>query len=150
MAVGVRRKFRIRHMDVVTAFFYGFLDEVIYVEQPHLFEKNVCKFLKALCGMKQAPHAWHKTLVESLRNLAFNTSNLTTAFFVWEDKQLFIAVYVDDLLLFGSNLAWLEQIQQSLHDRFNVTDCKPASLPMNPSGCYFFTTFWRNCGWKDN
>lgn len=81
MTVGVRRKFRIRHMDVVTAFFYGFLDEVIYVEQPHLLENNVCKFLKALCGMKQAPHVWHKTLVESLRNLTFNTSNLTTAFF---------------------------------------------------------------------
>ena len=41
-------------MDVVTAFLYGFFDEVIYVEQPHLFEidvEKVCKLLKALYGL---------------------------------------------------------------------------------------------------
>lgn len=44
-------------MDVVTAFLYGFLDEVLYIEQPHLFETDgnkVCKLLKALYGLKQA------------------------------------------------------------------------------------------------
>ncbi len=174
MAVGVRRKFRIRHMDVVTAFLYGFLDEVIYVEQPHLFEidiDKVCKLLKALYGLKQAPHIWYKTLVEFLWKLGLQRLELDHGIFVSEDKQLFIAVYVDDLLLFGSDLSRLEQIQQSLRDRFkmtdlgdishylgmevdyilgdkitlrqstylkkvldrfDMTDCKPASLPMNP------------------
>ena len=125
MAVGVRRKFRIRHMDVVTAFLYGFLDEVIYVEQPHLFEidvDKVCKLLKALYGLKQAPHVWYKTLVEFLQKLGFQRLELDHGVFVSEDKQLFIAVYVDDLLLFGSDLARLEQIQQSLRDRFKMTD----------------------------
>ena len=51
MAVGVRKKFRIQQMNVVTAFLYGLLDEVIYVEQPHSF-----------------------------RNLAFSASNLTMAY----------------------------------------------------------------------
>ncbi len=36
-ALGVQRGYRMRRMDVVTAFLYGFLDEVFYVEQPHLF-----------------------------------------------------------------------------------------------------------------
>ena len=37
---------------------YGFLDEIIYFEQPHLFELNpelVCRLRKALYGLKQAP-----------------------------------------------------------------------------------------------
>ena len=87
------------------------------------------------------------------------------------DKQLYIAVYVDDLLIFGSDIARLEDVQQKLRDRFKMTDlgdishylgmqvdhivgeritlcqstylkkvldrfkmteCKPASIPMDP------------------
>ena len=47
----------IEQMNVVTAFLYGFLDELVYVEQPHGFVKNpnlVCKLKKALYGLKQA------------------------------------------------------------------------------------------------
>ena len=173
-AVGVKRGYRIRHMDVVTAFLYGFLDEVIYIEQPHLFATEldkVCKLIKALYGLKQAPHVWYKTLVEFLKKLGFIRLELDHGIFVSADKQLFIAVYVDDLLIFGSDIARLEDVQQKLRDRFKMTDlgdishylgmevdhvvgekitlrqstylrkvlnrfkmteCKPASVPMNP------------------
>ncbi len=60
-AVGVKRGYRICHIDVVAAFLYGFLDEVIDIEQPHPFaiEKDkVCKLIKALYGLKQAPYVW--------------------------------------------------------------------------------------------
>lgn len=56
--VSVKRGYKIRQIDVVTAFLYGFLDEIIYVEQPHQFELNpelVCRLRKALYGLKQAP-----------------------------------------------------------------------------------------------
>ena len=33
-AIGVKQGLKIRHMDVVTAFIYGFLDKDIYVIQP--------------------------------------------------------------------------------------------------------------------
>ena len=124
-AVGVKRSYRIRHMDVVTAFLYGFLDEVIYVEQPHLFVTEldkVCKLIKALYGLKQAPHVWYKTLVKFLKKLGFTRLELDHGIFVSADKQLFIAVYVDDLLIFGSNLPRLEDVQQKLRDRFKMTD----------------------------
>ncbi len=55
--VSVKCGYKIRQMDVVTAFLYGFLDEIIYIEQPHLFELNpelVCRLRKALYGLKQA------------------------------------------------------------------------------------------------
>ncbi len=38
--VSVKWDYKIRQMDVVTAFLFGFLDEFIYIEQPHLFELN--------------------------------------------------------------------------------------------------------------
>lgn len=47
-------------MDVVTAFLYGSLDEIIFMKQPIGFVKKsqeqlVCKLLKSLYGLKQAP-----------------------------------------------------------------------------------------------
>ncbi len=129
-AVGVKRGYRIRHMDVVTAFLYGFLDEVIYVKQPHLFATGldkVCKIIKALYRLKQAPHVWYKTLVKFLKKLRFFRLELDHGIFVSMDKQLYISVYVDDLLIFGSDIARLEDVQQKLRDRFKMTDLEDIS-----------------------
>jgi hypothetical protein len=59
-------------MNVTTAFLYGFIDQVVYVELPHdeLFDK-VALLNKALYGLKQAPHLWYKTLHDLLMSLGF-------------------------------------------------------------------------------
>ena len=52
--ISVKRGYKIRQMVVVTAFWYVFIDEIIYIEQPHLFELNpelVCRLCKALYGL---------------------------------------------------------------------------------------------------
>ena len=113
-AVGVKRSHRICHMDVVTAFLYSFLNEVIYMKQPHLFAMEldkVYKLIKALYRLKQAPHVWYKTLVEFLKKLGFMRLELDHEIFVSINKQLYIAVYVDSLLIFGSDIARLEDVQ---------------------------------------
>ena len=38
------------------------------------------------------------------------------------DKQFYIAVYVDNLLISGSDIARLKDVQQKLQDRFKMTD----------------------------
>ncbi len=124
-AVRVKPRYWIRHMNLVTVFLYRLLDKVIYVEQPHLFTTKldkVCKLIKALYGLKQAPNVWYKTLVEFLKKLRFVRLELDHGIFISKDKQPFIAVYVDDLLLFGVNISRLEDIQQKLCDRFKMTD----------------------------
>lgn len=40
MEVGVKKKYKICHMDVVTIFLYSYLDELIYVKQLHFFVTN--------------------------------------------------------------------------------------------------------------
>ena len=57
----------IDQMDVKTAFLYGFIDQLIYVEMPKENEieanKNiVCKLLKALYGLNQSPRLWYERL----------------------------------------------------------------------------------------
>ncbi len=111
--VSVKRGYRIRQMDVVTAFLYAFLDEVIYVEQPHLYELNlplVCCLRKALYGLKQALQVWYQTIADFLIKLGFERLELDHGVFVSKDRQLFLALYVDDLLLFASDEARLTKI----------------------------------------
>lgn len=55
----------IDQMDVKTAFLYGLIDQLIYVELPKGTEteatKNmVCKLLNALYGLKQSPRLWYE------------------------------------------------------------------------------------------
>lgn len=51
----VKCGYQIRHIDIVMAFLYNFLDKVIYIKQPYLFAtelKKICKLIKVLYGLK--------------------------------------------------------------------------------------------------
>ncbi len=57
----------IDQMDVKTAFLYGFIDQLVYVDIPKGSETEtnqgmVCKLLKALYGLKQSPRLWYERL----------------------------------------------------------------------------------------
>jgi len=58
-------KFDIHQMDVKTTFLNGELEEEIYMHQREGFvlpnqEHKVCKLVKSLNGLKQAPKQWHE------------------------------------------------------------------------------------------
>ncbi len=57
----------IDQMDVKTAFLYGLIDQLIYVEMPKGTETSerwdlVCKLHKALYWLKQSPRLWYERL----------------------------------------------------------------------------------------
>lgn len=72
--VEVKRGYRIRQMDVITAFLYNFFNKVIYVKQSHLFAiefDKVYKLIKALYRLKQVFHIWYKIFIKFFKNLRF-------------------------------------------------------------------------------
>jgi hypothetical protein len=102
-------------MDVKTAFLYGDIDHEIYVEQPHDMTDGtprVCKLKKALYGLKQAPCIWYQTLTNFLCTLGFEPINADLGIFV--RSNLYIAVYVDDLLIVGPSIAEIKRIKRAL------------------------------------
>ena len=110
---------------MVTAFLYRFVDEIIFVEQPHLFElisELVCCLRKALYRLKQAPQVWDKTFADFLIKLSLERLELDHGVFVLQDCQLFLAIYVDNLLLFASDEPRLTDIQDQLDARFKMTN----------------------------
>ena len=120
--MSAKRGYWIRQMDVITAFFYGFLDEQIYIIHPTMFEDGTTRvylFKKALYGLKQAPRVWHQTRLDFLRKLDFHKTETDHGLFVSANKTMFIAVYVDDLLLFGVDIDHhIDDVMQNLRDRF--------------------------------
>jgi hypothetical protein len=127
-AIATALDLEIEQIDVKTAFLYGEIDHEIYVEQPHHTTdgtSRVCKLRKALYGLKQAPRIWYQTLTNFLRDLSFEPINADLSIFV--RSGLYIAVYVDDLLIIGPSIVEIKRIKRSLRNRFHMTDLGPCS-----------------------
>ncbi|GJX53980.1 retrovirus-related pol polyprotein from transposon TNT 1-94 [Tanacetum coccineum] len=85
IANAANKNMTIYQMDLKTAFLNGELHEVVYVSQPEGFidqdKPNYVYWLnKALCGLKQAPHAWDDMLSrlqisQSPKGIFINQSN---------------------------------------------------------------------------
>ena len=99
------------------------------MEQPKGFiEKStshlVCKLHKSLYGLKQAPRAWFEKLYEALVGLGFTSAksdrSLFTRFTMYHTT--FLLVYVDDILVTGSNPCVIQQLISQLNKSFSLKD----------------------------
>ena len=71
LAYACAHNIKLYQMDVKSAFLNGYINELVYVEQPPSFEdekkpNHVYKLRKALYGSKQAPRAWYERLRDFL------------------------------------------------------------------------------------
>jgi hypothetical protein len=76
LAYACAHNIKLYQMDVKSAFLNGYINELVYVEQPPNFEdekkpNHVYKLKKALYGLKQAPRAWYERLRDFLLSKGF-------------------------------------------------------------------------------
>ncbi|GKV46536.1 hypothetical protein SLEP1_g53512 [Rubroshorea leprosula] len=139
----------IYHVDVKSAFLNGHLQEDIYVQQPEGFiisghEDKVYKLKKALYGLKQAPRSWYNRIDsfllqqgfqrseneptlyvkcnsgQSSKDTTFPVENSGSNPFVC-DAELLVSLYVDDLLITGSNSQLLLSFKANLMKEFEMS-----------------------------
>jgi hypothetical protein len=122
----------IRQLDVKNAFLHGFISEDIFMEQPpgmhdSLFPSYVCKLQKALYGLKQAPRAWFDRFSSFLLAYGFSCSLADPSLFILHSSlgTLILLLYVDDMLLTGSNSLLLNEFIQLLYSEFAMKDLGP-------------------------
>lgn len=93
--------------DVVTAFLQGDVEEEIFMLQPEEFADNskVCRLNKAIYGLKQASRQWNKKLDQALKQIGFRQSALDPCVYFQVNgvKRTYIAVYVDDSMVFSND-----------------------------------------------
>nr|KYP72463.1 Retrovirus-related Pol polyprotein from transposon TNT 1-94 [Cajanus cajan] len=117
-------------MDVKTAFLNGDLEEEIYMNQPEGFiepgmENKVCKLVKSLYGLKQAPKQWHDKFDQVVSSYGFQFNNSDKCVYVkqFDDNScVILCLYVDDILIFGSNLHVINDVKSFLSSNFEMKD----------------------------
>ncbi|KAH9727669.1 retrovirus-related pol polyprotein from transposon RE1 [Citrus sinensis] len=129
LSLAVMNQWQIRQVDVNNAFLNGDLTEEVYMRQPEGFVDQqrpdfVCKLHKALYGLKQAPRAWFDKLKSSLIQWGFKNSKSDTSLFLRRTKSsiIIILIYVDDILITGSDCVELEKFIKLFSSAFALKD----------------------------
>lgn len=129
IALAASNGWEIHHLDVKTAFLHGDLNEEVYVTQPEGFkvkgnEDKVYRLHKALYGLRQAPRAWNVKLKSILKELNFAKCSKEPSLFKKKirGRCLFVAVYVDDLLVTGSSLDAIQEFKDEMASKFEMSD----------------------------
>nr|GEV87349.1 zinc finger, CCHC-type [Tanacetum cinerariifolium] len=126
----------IHHMDVKTAFLNGDLEEEVYMNQPLGFimsenENKVCKLIKSLYRLKQAPNQWHqnfKEVVLSNGYLLNQADKCVYSKFDASDKGVIICLYVDDMLIFSTDQVQVDLTKEFLSSRLSIKDIGEADV----------------------
>lgn len=127
-------------MDVSNAFLNGELDEHVYMKFPLGYRgfrtkisaqsttqstiSLVCKLLKALYRLKQAPHQWFNKLSSVLMQLGYTQSQIDHNLFVKNSGAsiTLILVYVDDILICRNSPGEIQTIKVMLSNQFHMKD----------------------------
>jgi hypothetical protein len=121
----------LRQIDIQNAFLHGVLDEDVYMKQPLGFEDPshptfLCKLDKSLYGLKQALGAWFSRLSGMLLKLGFHASqvdlSLSLSIFNQDGLQIYILIYVDDIIIISSSPSAMDKHLHQLHNAFAVKD----------------------------
>eukprot|EP00253_Pinus_taeda_P003179 PITA_03179 len=121
-------KWEVHQMDVKSAFLHGDLHEEIYMEQPTGFIKTnsslVCWIKKSLYGLKQAPWSWYAKMDSFRLETSFPRCHFDNTVYTKKvGKSLIIIVlYVDDLILTGSNPILINHVKSILKKKFEMID----------------------------
>ncbi|GBN06747.1 Retrovirus-related Pol polyprotein from transposon TNT 1-94 [Araneus ventricosus] len=119
-------------MDVKTAFLNGDLDEVVYMSQPQGYDdgtRKVCKLNKSLYGLKQAPRQWFHKFQQFMNKVKFKQSTSDPCIFIRKEKgrKIIIYLYVDDLLIAGSDPDEVKTVINLLQNEFEMSKSAPAT-----------------------
>lgn len=85
---------------------------------------HVCLLQRSLYGLKQSPQAWFTRLHDFLVSIEFRPSKINVSLFIYSDGvvQLYLLVYVDDILVMGSDYVRVDNLVASMRREFKVSD----------------------------
>ena len=128
LALAASQQWCLHQLDVKNAFLHGDLSEDIYMRPPAgLFSKptsTVCKLRRSLYGLKQAPRAWYAKFASTLLDFEFIKSKYDASLFLRTTTAgaVFVLVYVDDIVITGTDLSLIQHLKQHLQKSFHMKD----------------------------
>ncbi|MCR2848026.1 hypothetical protein KN825_15855, partial [Weizmannia coagulans] len=119
----------LHQLDIKNAFLHGDLQEEVYMEQPPEFVAQggtgqVCRLRKALYGLKQSPRAWFGKFSKAVEE--FGLQKCKSDHFVFYRNSaagiVLLIVYVDDIIIIGSDNMGVSSVKSFLYNRFHTKD----------------------------
>nr|GEZ05873.1 ribonuclease H-like domain-containing protein [Tanacetum cinerariifolium] len=123
LSLVVSRKWLIHQLDIKNAFLNGDFSETVYMHQPPgfvdaRFPNHVFHLQRSLYGLKHAPRAWFQRFAGYATWAEFYHSHCESPLFIC----MHLLIYRDDIILTASSPSLLQQIIDSLHNEFDMTD----------------------------
>ena len=118
----------IHQMDVKTMFLNGELKDEIHMDQPEgcvvpSEEQKVCRLVKSLYRLKQAPKLWHRKFDHVLVSNGFSINDVDKC--IYNNLRITciaICLCVDDMLIFRTNLQVVCETKKFLGSKFDMKD----------------------------
>lgn len=128
------RNLGVHQLDVKNALRNGHIHEEIFKKQPEgLFynrrSNHVCKLLCTLYGLKQAAKVFYDALSSTLNRIQLRPLRTDTSIFhgKMNESHVWVVAYVDNLLIFASDLETVEIVKRELCQTFLLKELGRAS-----------------------
>lgn len=135
LSIVAAENLHLEQLDVKTAFLHGDLDENIYMVQPEGFqiagkENLVCKLSKSLYGLKQAPRQWYLKFDSFMSKTGYKKCAMDQCCYLkyFGPSYIILLLYVDDMLVAGSNMDEINRLKTQLSEEFEMKDLGVAKL----------------------
>jgi Reverse transcriptase (RNA-dependent DNA polymerase) len=129
MSVATNCDWSLFQMDVKNAFLQGDLEEEVYMNLPPGLPVPresglICRLKKAIYGLKQSPRAWYGKLSSALVKVGFKKGEADSSMFTKTSNKgiIVVLIYVDDLVITGSDLSGIKTLKRHLSLEFDIKD----------------------------
>lgn len=129
LAIAVSKHWTLLQLDVECAFLHGNLQEDVYMEQPQGYADPskgdyVCKMLKSIYGLRQAPRSWYSKFSSKLQELQFHVTVSDPSLFVYHQNGItaYLLLYVDDIIITSSSDGFVCKLIATLSSNFKMKD----------------------------
>nr|GEW82934.1 zinc finger, CCHC-type [Tanacetum cinerariifolium] len=131
---GFKQKSRIDYFDTYAS--VARIKEEVYMNQPLGFimlgnENKVCKQIKSLYRLKQEPKQWHQKFNEVVLSNGYLLNQADKCVYRkinGSGKGVTIYLYVDDMLIFGTDQVQVDLTKELLSLRFFMKDIREANV----------------------
>lgn len=102
------------------------------------YPTHICHLRKSLYGLKQSPRAWFKRLHQFLIKIGFHEGLSDSSLLIYDSNgtQVYLLVYVDDIIVTTSSSSSIDQIISQCSKEFSIKDLGKLSFFLGIHVCH--------------